>query len=146
MSEALRRRTILVLCTGNARRSQMAEGLIRHECGDVVTVYSAGTNPSSLHPTAVIAMREIGIDISGQRSKHVREIEGDDIDEVITLCDAAQADCPAFPHAVRARHMSFADPATTTGSDEAVLDVFRQVREDMRRRLLPVIRNLIETE
>lgn len=93
----MKKKRILVICTGNAARSQMAEGLFRHKAGDQIDVFSAGTHPSCLNPHAVEAMREIGIDISHQYSKSVEEFRYQKFDRVITVCDSAKQECPVFP-------------------------------------------------
>jgi len=102
---------ILFLCTGNSARSQMAEGLLRHMAGDRFEVFSAGTRPSGLNPNAVQAMAEVGIDISGHRSKHVDEFAGHQFDYVFTVCDNAKETCPFFPGGGKRLHQSFEDPA-----------------------------------
>ena len=128
MTEKLR---VLILCTGNSARSQMAEGLLRHDAGDRYEVESAGTRPGTVRPEAIAVMREIGIDISGHRSKHVDAFGGQHFDLVITVCDHAQTACPVFPAGAR-RHHSFDDPAAVEGSLEARLEVFRRVRDELR--------------
>jgi len=127
--------TVLFLCTGNSARSQMAEGLVNQDFAGEVTAESAGLEPAGLNPLAVRAMAEIGIDIGGQRSKHLSEFEGRSFDYVITLCDDADAGCPAFAGATRRLHMGFPDPARAVGADEEKLAVFRRVRDDLRRSL-----------
>ena len=123
---------VLILCTGNSARSQMAEGLLRHEAGSVYEVFSAGTKPTHVRSEAVAVMREVGIDISSHRSKSVDEFAGQDFDYVITVCDNAKESCPIFPgHATR-RHRNFEDPAAAEGSEEERLAVFRRVRNELR--------------
>jgi arsenate reductase len=124
-------RKVLFLCTGNSCRSQMAEGWLRHYAGDHAEVFSAGTKPAGLNPMAVAVMRESGIDISGQRSKHVDELAKEDFQFVITVCDAAREACPVFPGALYQLHWSFDDPAGATGSEEEKLAVFRRVRNEI---------------
>ncbi|MBZ5546427.1 MAG: arsenate reductase ArsC [Acidobacteriia bacterium] len=124
-------RKVLFLCTGNSCRSQMAEGWLRHYARDRAEVFSAGTRPAGLNPKAVTVMREAGIDISGQRSKHVDEVAKEDFLFVITVCDAAREQCPVFPGALYQLHWSFDDPAGATGSDEEKLVVFRRVRDEI---------------
>src|ERR1051326_7345041 len=102
---------VLILCTANSARSQMAEGLLRHDAGDRFVVASAGTKPSFVRPEAIAVMAELGIDISAQRSKHVDELKGQAFDDVITVCDNARESCPIFPAATRRLHHDFADPA-----------------------------------
>jgi arsenate reductase (thioredoxin) len=126
---------VLFLCTGNSCRSQMAEGLLRHLAGDRFDVTSAGVRPAGLNPVAVAVMQEIGIDISGHRSKSVDEFSGQPFDWVITVCDAAREACPVFPGAASQLHWSFADPALAAGPLEERLAVFRAVREEIAGRL-----------
>lgn len=123
---------ILILCTGNSARSQMAEGLLRHDHGDRFEVASAGAQPSRVRPEAAAVMREAGIDISSHRSKHVDEFRGQTFDCVLTVCDQARDVCPVFPGAAMKRHRSFDDPAAVTGSDAERLAVFRRVRDEIR--------------
>src|SRR5579862_9405708 len=101
------KKRVLILCTGNSARSQMAEGLLRHDAGDRFTVESAGTKPSVVRPEAIAVMAELGIDISAQRSKHVAEFAGQPFDYVITVCDNARESCPVFPGATKRLHHSF---------------------------------------
>jgi len=129
------KRRILILCTGNSARSQMAEGLLRHYAGDRFEVFSAGTRPSQVRPEAIAAMREVGIDISGQRSKSVDEFAGQPFDYVLTVCDTAKESCPIFPGKAATIHQSFEDPAAAQGSEEERLAVFRRVRNEMRQYL-----------
>ncbi len=125
---------ILFVCTANSARSQMAEGLARALALPALEVASAGTRPSSVHPQAIEAMRERGIDIGNQRSKRIDEVGGP-FDYVVTLCDDASQACPALP-ARRARlHWSLPDPAAAAGSEAERLRVFRQVRDEIERRL-----------
>ena len=120
---------VLVLCTGNSARSQMAEGLLRHRHGDRLEVESAGTQPSRVRPEAIAVMSEIGIDISGQRSKHVDEFAGQAFDCVITVCDNARETCPVFSGAKTRLHHSFPDPAAPEIPEDERLDRFRAVRD-----------------
>lgn len=129
------KKRVLVLCTGNSARSQMAEGLLRHDGGARFEVESAGVSPTAVRPEAVAAMREVGIDITGQRSKSVEEFAGQDFDYVITVCDNAREQCPVFPGPVRRVHWSFDDPAAAAGDEAARLSVFRRVRDEIRARL-----------
>jgi len=126
------KKRVLILCTGNSARSQMAEGLLRHDAGDRFDVESAGTKASSVRPEAITAMSEIGIDISGHRSKNVDEFAGQQFDYVITVCDNARETCPVFFGAEEKLHRSFEDPAAFTGSNEERLAVFRRVRDELR--------------
>jgi len=123
---------VLILCTGNSARSQMAEGLLRHDSGGRWEVRSAGTHPTTVRPEAVAVMKELGIDISGQWSKSVDEFAGREFDFVITVCDHANAVCPVFPGNTRRLHWPFEDPATVTGTAEAKLEAFRLVRDQIR--------------
>ena len=122
---------VLFLCTGNSCRSQMAEGLLRWVGGSVVDVVSAGTDPRPVHPDAVRALREIGLDISRQKSKSAEPYLGQRFDYVITLCDAARESCPVFPGAARTLHWSLPDPAAASGSEAERLQEFRKVREQL---------------
>ena len=107
------KKRILILCTGNSARSQMAEGLLRHDAGDRFEVFSAGTKPSHVRPEAIAAMREVGIDISGHRSKSVDEFTGQQFDYVLTVCDNAKESCPIFPGKTVTIHHNFEDPAAS---------------------------------
>jgi arsenate reductase len=129
------RKRVLILCTGNSARSQMAEGLLRQMGGDSFEVASAGVSPSSVRPEAIAAMREVGIDISGHRSKSVDEFTHQEFDYVITVCDNANEQCPAFPGDTKRIHWSFDDPAAANGDDEERRSVFRRVRDEIRDRL-----------
>jgi arsenate reductase (thioredoxin) len=135
------KKRILILCTGNSARSQMAEGLLRHDAGDRFEVFSAGTNPSYVRPEAVAAMSELGIDISGQRSKSVDEFAGQQFDYVLTVCDNARESCPLFPGKTVAIHRNFEDPAVTQGSKEERVAAFRRVSEGLRKYLQEFSRN-----
>ena len=126
---------VLILCTGNSARSQMAEGLLRHDAGDRFEVFSAGTRPTQVRPEAITVMQELGIDISEHRSKSVDEFTGQEFDYVVTVCDNARASCPVFPAGTRQIHWSFDDPAGVEGSWEQRLAVFRRVRGELRERL-----------
>jgi len=126
---------VLILCTGNSARSQMAEGLLRHGAGNVCEVFSAGTKPSQVRPEAIAVMREVGIDISGHRSKSVEEFAGQDFDYVITVCDNAKQGCPVFPAKTKRIHWSVEDPAAAQGSEQERLTAFRRVRDELRARL-----------
>src|SRR6476469_4095141 len=122
----------LILCTGNSARSQMAEGLLRHEAGERFEVFSAGTKPGQVRPEAIAVMRELGIDLSGHRSKHVDEFAGQAFDYVLTVCDNAKESCPIYPGHTNRLHRSFDDPAAVQGSDPERLAVFRRVRDEIR--------------
>jgi arsenate reductase (thioredoxin) len=130
------KKRVLILCTGNSARSQMAEGLFRHLAGDDYEVFSAGTHPSHVRPEAITVMREFGIDISGHRSKSVDEFTGQQLDLVITVCDNARESCPVFPGAVTMLHWPFEDPATVEGSQETREAAFRAVRDQIEARIL----------
>ena len=134
------RKRILFLCTGNSARSQMAEGLLRHEAGDRFEVFSAGTRPTMLRPEAMAVMNEIGIDISGQRSKSVEEFVGRELDTVITVCDHAKESCPVFPSRTQLLHWPFEDPAAVEGlvevNDEQRKDAFRKTRDRIHGRIM----------
>jgi arsenate reductase len=129
----MEKKRVLILCTGNSARSQMAEGLLRHDAGEQFNVESAGTKASTVRPEAIAAMRELGIDISGHRSKNVDEFEGQKFDYVITVCDNAKETCPVFFGAANTLHHSFDDPPPASeGTDEERMAVFRRVRDELR--------------
>jgi arsenate reductase len=131
------KKRVLILCTGNSARSQMAEGLLRHDAGDRFQVESAGTRPGIVRPEAITVMRELGIDISGHRSKHVDEFAGQKFDYVITVCDNAKESCPLFIGDVTHIHKSFEDPPPVSeGSEEMRLAIFRRVRDQLRQYLV----------
>ena len=126
---------VLFLCTGNSCRSQMAEGLLRSLGGGRFEAASAGTRPVGLNPMAVEAMKEIGIDISHQRSKDVNEFDGQQFDAVITVCDRAKEACPVFPGTKAILHWGLEDPAEAQGSQEQRTMVFRRVRDEINDRI-----------
>jgi len=126
------KKRVLILCTGNSARSQMAEGLLRHDAEERFEVESAGTKPSAVRPEAIAAMRELGVDISGHRSKSVEEFAGLKFDCVITVCDSARESCPVFFGSAKRLHKSFEDPAAVQGSEEERLAAFRRVRDQLR--------------
>ncbi|MBI3415046.1 MAG: arsenate reductase ArsC [Verrucomicrobia bacterium] len=130
----VRQPTVLILCTGNSCRSHLAEGILRAAAGDLLEVQSAGSNPAGyVHPLAIEVMKEISIDISQHRSKHLIEFLHREIETVITVCGNADQACPVFPGQVNRHHWGFDDPAKFTGSDVEKLMVFRRVRDEMRR-------------
>jgi arsenate reductase len=126
--------TVLILCTGNSCRSHLAEGVLRAAAGDILNVQSAGSKPSGqVHPLAILAMKEIGIDISGHRSKSMNEFLTQPVETVITVCGNADQACPMYPGQLNRHHWGFDDPAHATGSDEEKLAVFRRVRDEIKR-------------
>ncbi len=126
--------TILILCTGNSCRSHLAEGVLQRALGEGYDVQSAGSKPAGyVHPLAVKAMAEVGIDISGHRSKHLNEFLKQPVETVITVCGNADQACPTFPGQVNRYHWGFDDPAHATGSEEEKLAVFRRVRDEIRK-------------
>jgi arsenate reductase len=126
--------TVLILCTGNSCRSQMAEGVLRAAAGNLLDAQSAGSKPAGhIHPLAIQVMAEIGIDISKQRSKHMNEFLDQPVETVITVCGFADQACPIFPGQIRRHHWGFADPAKATGPAEEVLECFRKVRDEISR-------------
>ncbi|PYS75717.1 MAG: protein-tyrosine-phosphatase [Acidobacteria bacterium] len=129
------KKRVLILCTGNSARSQMAEGLLRELGGGRFKVFSAGTRPSNVRPEAVEAMREVGIDIGQQHSKSVDEFTGREFDYVITVCDNAREECPVFPGRTTRVHWSFDDPAGAAGEWPERLAVFRRARDEIGARL-----------
>ena len=137
------KKTVLFLCTGNSCRSQMAEGLVNHHFGDTWQAVSAGTQPSGyVHPLAVAAMAELGIDISAGRSKHADEFRALPIDLVITVCDDAAENCPLWLGSGCVVHHSFVDPAKADGTEAEKMLVFRRVRDEIRDWLPPFLANL----
>ena len=131
----INRKRVLILCTGNSARSQMAEGLLRNLAGDRFDVASAGVSPTEVRPEAISAMNEMGIDISRHRSKSVDEFAGQEFDYVITVCDNANEQCPVFPGNTERIHWSFDDPAAAQGDEQSRLAVFRCVRDEILHRL-----------
>lgn len=129
----MKKPNVLILCTGNSCRSQMAEGILRHAAGDLLEVHSAGSHPTgSVHPKAVAVLKEIGIDLSGHTSKPMNAFLDRDITTVITVCGAADQACPMFPGQVNRHHWGFDDPAHATGSEEEIVEAFRRVRDQIR--------------
>ena len=126
--------TILVLCTGNSCRSHIAEGFLRAASGGTFAVASAGSKPAGyVHPLAIRVMKEVGIDLSQHRSKHLSEFLKREVDTVITVCGNADQACPVFPGQVNRHHWPFDDPAKAAGTETEQLEVFRRVRDEMRR-------------
>jgi arsenate reductase len=136
------KKQVLFLCTGNSCRSQMAEGLVNHYLGNEWKAYSAGTDPAGyVHPLAVQAMSELGIDIAPQRSKSTEEFREEELDTVVTVCDHADENCPVWLGQGRKVHVGFEDPALATGSYAERLAVFRQVRDQIRREIFDLLVN-----
>ena len=129
------RARVLFLCTGNSARSQMAEAFAEHLAADTITAASAGSHPKSLHPNAVRAMREYGIDIAGRQAKHVSTVAGQRFDYVISLCDRVREVCPEFPGHPQIIHWSIADPAGEAGTDAETYPAFRAVAADLQSRI-----------
>jgi len=126
--------TVLILCTGNSCRSHIAEGFLQAAAGGLVNVQSAGSQPTGyVHPLAIKVMAEVGIDVSGHRSKHLKEFLGQPIRTVITVCGNLDQSCPVFPGQMQRHHWPFEDPAKATGTEAEVLENFRRVRDEMRR-------------
>ncbi len=136
------RQKVLFLCTGNSCRSQMAEGLVNHYLGDTWVAFSAGTRPSGyVHPMAIQAMAELGIDISTYRSKSTDGFRDVAFDRVITVCDHAARNCPAWLGKGTVKHIGFPDPAGADGSDEERLAVFRQVRDGLQKKVFAYLQS-----
>jgi arsenate reductase (thioredoxin) len=126
--------TVLILCTGNSCRSHLAEGILRKAAGDLINVASAGSKPAGyVHPLAIKAMAEIGIDISGHRSKHMDEFLSQPVQTVITVCGRAAEVCSVFPRQVNRHHWPFDDPAHATGNETEQMEMFRRVRDEIKR-------------
>ncbi len=125
--------SVLILCTGNSCRSHMAEGILRAAAADLIDVHSAGSNPAGfVHPKAIKALAEIGIDISGHTSKHMNDFLSRQVDTVITVCGNADQACPMFPGQAHRHHWGFDDPAHATGTDEEIMGEFRRVRDEIQ--------------
>ena len=136
------KKSVLILCTHNSARSQMAEGLLRHSAGDRFDVFSAGTEKTRVHPLAIEAMKDLGIDISAHESKTLEQFLGRPLDYVITVCDNANETCPVFTGETTRIHWSFDDPSATRGTDGERLDTFRRIRDQIAERL----RGFVEEE
>jgi arsenate reductase len=134
------RKRVLILCTGNSCRSQMVEGWVDHLLADRWEARSAGTHPAAaVHPLAVRAMAEVGIDISGAVPKHLEQYLDERWDLVVTVCDSAREECPYFPGGREQIHVGFPDPVLAEGCEEERFAVYRAVRDDIRARLIPEI-------
>ena len=129
------KKKVLLLCTHNSCRSQMAEGIVNHYLGDRFQAFSAGTEATRVNPLAIKVLAELGIDISGHRSKTLDEVAGEKFDYVITLCGSANEQCPIFFGGVRRIHIGFDDPSQVPGSPDEVLPEYRRVRDEIRVRL-----------
>ena len=129
------KKRVLFLCTANSCRSQMAEGIINHFFRDKIAAFSAGTQVSYVHPTAIEVMKEIGIDISRHQSKNLTAFDGKSFDYVITLCGTANETCPLYIGGAKKKHIGFDDPAKTQGTKEEVLREFRRVRDEIKEKL-----------
>ena len=129
------KKKVLILCTGNSCRSQMAEGLLRDINNDEYEVFSAGVNPTEVNPNAIEVMKEIGINISGQKSKHVNEFTNQTFDIIITVCDNAKESCLIFPGKAERLQWSFFDPAEALGSQENLLKAFKKVRDQIAEKI-----------
>ncbi len=127
---------VLLICTKNSARSQMAEVLVNHDLAGRVEAFSAGTDPSSVHPLAVAVMKEVGIDIAHHRSKSMDEFANEKFDYVITLCDQANESCPVFFGGTQRLHMGFDNPAAVPGSEAEKLSAFRKVRDQIREKVV----------
>ncbi len=140
------KKKILILCTGNSARSQMAEGLLKHICRNKYEIFSAGTKPSIVRPEAIKVLQEIRVDISNNRSKSVDEFVNKEIDYVLTVCDNAKENCPYFPAKTKLIHRSFADPAEVEGNEETRLAAFRRMRNEIEEYLKNDFVKIINTE
>nr|WP_290670582.1 arsenate reductase ArsC [Ardenticatena sp.] len=142
----MRKRRVLVLCTGNSCRSQMAEAIINHDLGDAWEAVSAGTNPSgSVHPLALRALEEIGVPTTGLQSKSTAAFRGQSFDVVITVCDDAAENCPVWLGSGKVVHIGFPDPAKAEGSEEERMRLFRDVRDGIRKRIGEYLKTVSET-
>jgi arsenate reductase (thioredoxin) len=138
------KKRVLIVCTGNSCRSQMAEGWVRHDLGELVEVRSAGTMATFVHPLAIRVMAEAGVDISAQRSKSLAEFRDHRIDLLITVCDSARDACPAFPGAAKTVHESIPDPVVYGFSGDYAEEKFREVRDLIRERIVPIVRRELD--
>lgn len=134
---------ILVLCTGNSCRSQIAHGYLQRFAGDKAEVYSAGVETHGVNPKAIATMKEDGIDIANHTSNNVLEYQGIDFDYVITVCDNAKARCPYFPSRAEKFHYNFPDPAKATGSDEEIKRAFEEVREIIKEYCIQFVKEYL---
>lgn len=125
------KKRVLILCTGNSCRSQMAEGIATHLFSDQYEVFSAGTHPSTVNPNAIEVMKELNIDISNYRSKNLLEFIDQQFDYIMTVCGNADQACPVFPGPAKRIHWGFSDPVHATGTKEEILSEFRKVRDDI---------------
>lgn len=137
---------VLILCTGNSCRSQMAQGWIKHfDTRNKLNVYSAGIETHGVNPTAIRVMKEAGIDISDHTSNHIDEYRDIDFDYIITVCDHARENCPWFPSDAQRIHQNFTDPARATGSMEEKLETFRRVRDEIKTFAQDFVRNIYQS-
>ncbi len=135
------KKKVLLLCTHNSCRSQMAEGIVNQYLGDSFQAFSAGTEKTRVNPLAIRILAEIGIDISGHYSKTIDEFNGQAFDHVITLCGSANEQCPLFFGGVKRVHIGFDDPSRTTGTEEEIMADFRRVRDEIKVRLIDYLTN-----
>lgn len=132
---------LMFICTGNSARSQIAEGLAKHLLKNKYEIQSAGLKPKRVNPYAIKVMREIGIDISGQKSKAIDEKRLNQMDLVITLCDNAQESCPVTPPSIQTLHWSLPDPSAFSGSEDEILESFRKIRDEIKTRIERLLLN-----
>jgi arsenate reductase len=133
---------VMFLCTANSCRSQMAEGLAKHYGDKILDVYSAGSFASRVHPIAIAAMKEIGIDISGQESKGIDRELLEKMDIIITLCTHAEAMCPMTPPGIKRLHCPIKDPFGTFGSDEVIFQAFRNTRDEIKQKIIELVNEI----
>ncbi len=139
--EKREKKKVLLLCTGNSCRSQLAEGLVRKFLGSHIDAYSAGTFPVGVHPNVIRVLKELDVDTSSLYSKHFSEFKNVNFDLVVTLCDGARDECPHFPNALETVHMPFDDPYFATGTEEEIMREFRRVRDEIKERLIEYLKN-----
>jgi arsenate reductase len=140
----MNKKQVLILCTGNSCRSQMAEGFLRHMAGDKFGVFSAGVKPTQVNPLAIKVMAEADVDISKHRSKSAMEFIGQKFDYVITVCDNAGQTCPIFPGKYEKIHWNLEDPAVVQGTEEEKLNVFRKTRDKIKEYVLGFLKTTVE--
>ena len=143
--ESLRPNNILVLCTGNSCRSQIAEGFLKTLAGESANIYSAGIETHGVNPKAIKTMSEIGIDISTHTSNNIEEYSTVEFTHIITVCDHAAENCPYFPSGAKRQHFNFPDPAKATGTEEEIMDEFRRVRDLIKGYLEDFVKSMLST-
>ena len=138
----MRKKRVLIICTGNSFRSQMAEGFFKHLASDMFDAYSAGIQPTTINPLAIKVMEEIGIDISRQYSKSIKEYLSRSFDYIITVCDSAKQTCPIFPGEYKKIHWDIEDPAGFQGAQEEILEKTRKIRDIIEKKIKELLKTI----